>query len=157
MPKLLKDFLFLPTPPPRLRPGGKTRKTSVSMRCEHVPAGAATQRYSTKLADEQEVMAALADMIAEVLTMESVVLRADKMAAKGTAEVGVTLARLYAAGSMDKVELAARKVLAAVAEGDALRTQMAILRRLAKHEPADTVALGREAAAHMVKAGKYSV
>jgi butyryl-CoA dehydrogenase len=38
-----------------------------------------------------------------------------------------------------------------------LRTQMAILRRLAKHDPTDTIALRREAAAHMVKAGKYSL
>jgi butyryl-CoA dehydrogenase len=124
-------------------------------------AGAATQRFSTRLAEEQEVMAALADMISEVLTMESAVLRAEKMAAKGAstagAAIGVTLARLVAAKSMDRVELAARKVVAAAAEGDALRTQMAILRRLAKHDPADTIGLGREVAAHMVKAGKYSI
>jgi butyryl-CoA dehydrogenase len=58
---------------------------------------------------------------------------------------------------MNTVELAARRVLAAAAEGDALRTQMAILRRLAKHDPADTIALGREVAGHMVRAGKYSI
>jgi butyryl-CoA dehydrogenase len=58
---------------------------------------------------------------------------------------------------MDVVELAARKVIAAVAEGDMLRTQMAILRRLAKHEPADTIALRRQVAAHVIKAGKYSI
>ena len=57
---------------------------------------------------------------------------------------------------MDTIELAARKVVAAVAEGDTLRTQMAILRRLAKHDPADTIALRREIAAHVVKAGKYA-
>jgi butyryl-CoA dehydrogenase len=123
-------------------------------------AGAATQKYMTKLADEQEVMGALADMIIEVFTMESALLRAEKMSAgkaAGTASMPVVLARLYAAKSMDIVELAARKVIAAVAEGDMLRTQMAILRRLAKHEPADTITLGREAARFMVKAGKYSL
>jgi butyryl-CoA dehydrogenase len=123
-------------------------------------AGAATQRFSTSLADEQEVMGALADMIMEVLTMESAVLRADKIAVRGStgaAAIAVALARLYAAKSMDTVELAARKVLAAAAEGDALRTQMAILRRLAKHDPADTVALGRQVSAHMAKTGKYSI
>jgi butyryl-CoA dehydrogenase len=67
------------------------------------------------------------------------------------------LARLYASKSMDIVELAGRRVIGAVAEGDTLRTQMAILRRLAKHDPADTISLGREAAAHMVKAGRYSL
>jgi len=125
-------------------------------------AGCATQKYAARLADEQEVMGALADMILEVFAMESAVLRADKIAqsrgpAAGTATIAVALARLYAAKSMDAVELAARKVVAASAEGDALRTQMAILRRLAKHEPADTVSLGREVALHMVKAGRYAM
>ncbi len=122
-------------------------------------AGAATQKYMMKITDEQEVMAALADMITEVFTMESALLRAEKMAGKssGAAAMPVVLARLYAAKAMYTVELAARRVIAAVAEGDMLRTQMAILRRLAKHEPADTIALGREAAQHMIKAGRYSL
>ena len=125
-------------------------------------AGVATQRYSTQLADQQEVMAALADMIAEVFTLESALLRAEKAAQKIAARnfaavIPVTLARLYAARALDTIELAARKVVAAAAEGDALRTQMTILRRLAKHDPADTVALRRQVAAHMVKAAKYSI
>ncbi len=125
-------------------------------------AGAATQKYANKLADEQEVMAALADMILEVFTMESAVLRAEKMtrtnaAAPASGSLAGTLARLYAAKAMNTVELAARKVVATVAEGDALRTQMVILRRLAKHDPTDTISLGRDAAQAMVKAGKYAI
>jgi butyryl-CoA dehydrogenase len=65
------------------------------------------------------------------------------------------MARVFAAGAIEKIELAARKVIAAVAEGDMARTQFTILRRLAKHDPADTVALRREIARHMVKAGRY--
>ena len=64
---------------------------------------------------------------------------------------------IYAAKAMHIVELSARKVIAAVAEGDMLRTQMAILRRLAKHEPADTIAIGRQIATHVVTAGRYTV
>jgi butyryl-CoA dehydrogenase len=123
-------------------------------------AGVATQRYNTGLADEQEVMAALADMITEVFAMESAILRAEKITAKssgGSTAISVTLARLYAAKAMDTIELAARKVIAAAAEGDMLRTQMTILRRLAKHDPADTVALRREAATHVVRLGKYGL
>ena len=37
------------------------------------------------------------------------------------------------------------------------RTQFAILRRLAKHDPADTIGLRREVAAHMIQAGKYAL
>ena len=76
---------------------------------------------------------------------------------KPRAKQAVALTRYYAAKAMQTVELAARKVIAGAAEGDMLRTQMAILRRLAKHEPADTMALGRQIAKHVVAAGKYAL
>jgi hypothetical protein len=119
-------------------------------------AGVATQRYMMKIEDEQEVMAALSDMIIEVFTMESAILRAEKMGAASDG-MPVVLARLYAAKAMDTIELAARKVIAAAAEGDMLRTQMAILRRLAKHDPTDTISLRKLVAAHIAKIGKYSI
>jgi alkylation response protein AidB-like acyl-CoA dehydrogenase len=120
-------------------------------------AGSATQKYMQKLADEQEVMGAIADMIIEVFAMESAILRAEKMSAKGDAEVPVAMARIYAASAMEKIELAARRIIAAVAEGDMARTQFTILRRLAKHDPADTIALRRQVAQHVIKAGKYAL
>lgn len=58
---------------------------------------------------------------------------------------------------MQTVEQSARKVIAAVAEGDMFRTQMAILRRLSKYEPANTVTLGRQIAAYVIAAGKYTL
>ncbi len=119
-------------------------------------AGAATQRYMQKIAEEQEVMGALADMIIAVYTMESGILRAEKTGA-GESHVMVAMARLYAAGAMETLEKAARMVIAAVAEGDLARTQFAILRRLAKHDPADTIALRRQVAGHMIRAGRYQV
>ncbi|HWZ51164.1 MAG TPA: acyl-CoA dehydrogenase family protein [Granulicella sp.] len=125
-------------------------------------AGAATQRYMAAIAEEQEVMAAIADCITEVFAMESVILRAEKIGARGTGagpskEIAVAMARIYAARAMETIELSARRVIAAVAEGDTLRTQLAILRRLAKYDPADTIALRRQVARHMVKAGKYAL
>ena len=122
-------------------------------------AGAAAQRFMDKIADEQEVMAALADSITEVFALESALLRAQKIAAtgKGSAAIPVAMARLYTAHAFDIVERSARKVIAAAAEGDNLRTQLAILRRLAKHDPADTISLRRQVAQHVVKAGKYAV
>ena len=38
-----------------------------------------------------------------------------------------------------------------------LRTQMAIVRRLAKHEPPNTIALGRQIARHVIEAGSYAL
>ena len=116
-------------------------------------AGSATQKYMAGLADQQEVMGAIADMIIEVFAMESAVLRAEKM--KG--EIPVAMARIYAATAFDKMELAARRIIAAVAEGDMLRTQMTILRRLAKHETTDTIGLRRVVAAHVIRTAKYAL
>jgi len=119
-------------------------------------AGTATQKYMQKLADEQEIMGAIADMIIQVYAMESAILRAAKMAG-GASSMPVVMARLYADEAMSVVELAARKVVAAVAEGDALRTQVTILRRLAKHDGVDTIALRRQVAQHVIAAGKYAL
>jgi hypothetical protein len=123
-------------------------------------AGAATQKYMQQIAEEQEVMGAIADMIIEVFAMESAIVRAEKMVVGQGSEssaISVAMARVYADKAMAIIELSARKVIAAVAEGDALRTQLTILRRLSKHDTADTISLRRQIARHVVKVGKYSL
>jgi hypothetical protein len=62
---------------------------------------------------------------------------------------------LLADQSMDLAESAARRILASCAEGDALRTQLAILRRLARYTPADATALSRSVARHCIDQEKY--
>jgi hypothetical protein len=58
---------------------------------------------------------------------------------------------------MDWIEAGARGVLAACSEGDALRTNLAVLRRFAKYEPVNAVALRRKIAARLLDAGRYVV
>ncbi len=121
-------------------------------------AGAATQKYMAAIQDQQEVMGAIADMTIEIYAMESAVLRAKKLTEqKGDAAAGLATAmtRVYLTQAMEKIVAAARKVIAAVADGDMLRTQMAILRRLAKYEPFNTIELRHEIADKTIEAGKY--
>jgi butyryl-CoA dehydrogenase len=121
-------------------------------------AGAASQKYMQALADQQEIMGAMADIIIETYAMESAVLRARKIAAgQGEAAAALTIAmcQVYLGTAMDKLEAAAKKAIAAVAEGDMLRTQLAILRRLLKYEPFNTIALREKIAARVLEAGKY--
>jgi alkylation response protein AidB-like acyl-CoA dehydrogenase len=123
-------------------------------------AGAATQKYMQQIADQQEVMGTIADMIIEVFAMESAILRAEKIAASQHGEAAaiyVAMARIYSDKAMSTIELGARKVIAAVAEGDMLRTQLTILRRLSKHDSADTIGLRRRVARYILHAGKYSL
>ena len=110
---------------------------------------------SNDLAEQQEVMGALADILSEVLALESIILRTEKI--DKPQSVAVKLTKYYAARAFRIIETSAERVLGAVAEGDMLRTQMTIFRRLSKHEPANTVALGREISNAMVEAGRYKV
>jgi butyryl-CoA dehydrogenase len=118
-------------------------------------AGAASQRFGNELADQQEVVSDLADILIEILVLESTVLRAEKMSTKKP--LAVKLAKFYARRSFNLVRNAAEQVLGAVAEGDMLQTQMAIFRRLTRHEPANSAELGRAIASAMIDAGRYTV
>jgi butyryl-CoA dehydrogenase len=126
-------------------------------------AGVASQRFMAALQDQQEVMADLADIITQVYALESALLRARKMAKQGTgnreqgpgAEAAAAMTGLLADETVGLAEQAARRVLAACGEGDMLRTQLAILRRLARLTTADAVALNRTVARHCIQLEKY--
>jgi alkylation response protein AidB-like acyl-CoA dehydrogenase len=122
-------------------------------------AGVASQRFMAALEEQQEVMADLADMIAQVYALESALLRARKLAGAGkaSAEVAAAMTGLLAEETMVLAEQVARRVLAASAEGDLLRTQLAILKRLARYMPADTVALSRGVARQAIQLERYPV
>ena len=128
-------------------------------------AGAATQKYMLAIQDQQEVMGAIADMTIEIYAMESAVLRAQKMVegvssskqGEASAALPIAMTRVYLTQALEKVEAAAKKVIADVAEGDMLRTQLAIVRRLSKHEPFNTIALRQQIAQKTIEAGKYTL
>ena len=123
-------------------------------------SGIATQKYMQALQDEQEILGAIANMTIETYAMESAVLRAQKLAARNgedKAAHAIAMARVYMAGAMERIESAAKAVIAAAAEGDMLRSQMAILRRLCKYEPFNTIALREKIAQKVIESGKYLV
>jgi butyryl-CoA dehydrogenase len=92
--------------------------------------------------------------------MESVLLRTMKLASaqgESRAALPIAMTRVYLSQGMDKIESSARKIIADVAEGDMLRTQMAILRRLGKHDPVNTVGLCQEIAEKIIERGRYGL
>ena len=122
-------------------------------------AGVASQRFMTALQDEQEVMADLSDMIMQVFALESGLLRALKLleAGKPQAETAAAMTGLLADESMALAEQATRRVLAACGEGDMLRTQLAILRRLARFTPGDAVRQSRTVARAALALERYPI
>jgi len=121
-------------------------------------AGGAMQKYREKLADEQELIAALANIVMEIYAMESCVLRAQKAAAtKGETAAAVMMdaARVFVAEAAERVEHEARRAIAAVHQGDMLTTQLAVFKRFTKRPVVDTVALRRRVAAAVQSQDRY--
>ncbi|MBL8237779.1 MAG: acyl-CoA dehydrogenase family protein [Bryobacterales bacterium] len=116
--------------------------------------GVAYQKYTADLENQQEILAALCDMAMNAFAMESALLRSRKM---GEPEVVTAMVDVWMRDAMDVVAVSGRTVLAACAEGDALRIQMAALRRFTKYEPVDRIALQRKVAARMLTAERFTV
>jgi len=121
-------------------------------------AGAAVQKFREQLAEQQEIVASLANVVMEIYAMESCLRRAQKAAggkAGDTASIMADAARAFISDAADRVEREARTALAATLEGDNLRTQIAVLRRFAKRDAVDTIALRRRVAAAVLAADRY--
>jgi hypothetical protein len=121
-------------------------------------AGAAVQKYMMKLADEQEVLALISDMVIEAFAMESALLRALKSMEKPgdeKSQVQKAMVKVYINDAFERVEGFAKQALAAIAEGDTLRTQLSALKKLARFNPVNTVAMRRGIADTVIKLGKY--
>ena len=121
-------------------------------------AGAAAMKYMEKLGGEQEIVAMIADIIIEIFSMESALLRTLKKVQKeGEAASKIQLAatRVYINDSFAKVDLIARQIFAAISEGEELRTQLMALKKLARYTPANTVALRREVAESVIPVARY--
>jgi alkylation response protein AidB-like acyl-CoA dehydrogenase len=118
-------------------------------------AGSAMQRFGEKLQDEQEVLSYLADILIDTYAADSAVLRAQAAAGESTASLHADAASTYVNEAAGRIELAARSCLAAMSDGDVLRTQLAALRRLLKVTPVNTVVMRRRLADATVSKGGY--
>jgi alkylation response protein AidB-like acyl-CoA dehydrogenase len=140
--------------------GEERRLVATAKKMGLFAAGIATQKYMQAIQEQQQILGAIANMTIETYAMESAALRAQKLVeskGKGGAANAIAMTRIYIAGAMEKIEGWAKTVMAASSEGDTLRSQMAILRRLAKYEPFNTIALREDVAQRVIKAGKYVV
>jgi alkylation response protein AidB-like acyl-CoA dehydrogenase len=164
--KRLQDELLTPSMPG----GGSGESTPLSDELKTVAAfkkvvlmtlGTAMQTYGDKLADQQEVLSYIADIISDTYAAESAVLRA-QAAHVGGADLKVgpyilheAAARVFVNDAAQRVEAAARSALAGMSDGDTLRTLLAALRRVLKVTPINTIALRRVLADAAIQKGGY--
>lgn len=120
--------------------------------------GAAVQTYQTKLKDEQETLAGLADIAISIYVVESALLRTKKNLAAGRdAEHQMDMTVVLTENEFAKVDHVAKTLLATIAEGDLLRTQLSMLKKLTRNTPVNTVAMNRKIAERVIQAEKYQV
>ncbi|GIP46466.1 putative acyl-CoA dehydrogenase [compost metagenome] len=122
-------------------------------------AGAqAVQKYQLKLEREQEVLSHLADIMIAIYAMESALLRTQKLiasAGEDKAALPIAMTSVFIHEEFGKIEAWAKEALSYMEQGDLLRTQLSILKKLTKRSAMNTLSLKRQIAAKVIEAEKY--
>jgi alkylation response protein AidB-like acyl-CoA dehydrogenase len=141
------------------KPLGLSEERSLLARAKRITAfalGRASQAYGKGLGGEQEVVGRLADMAIEVYALESAILRAEKMSARGGshASTAVDITQVFAADAADRLEHAAKNALAAIEADDATGVVERV-HALLRHGPVKTIAARRRIADAVIEANRY--
>jgi alkylation response protein AidB-like acyl-CoA dehydrogenase len=149
-------------PPPDAGDGGflapEARMLEGAKKVALMGLGLAVQRFGADVQAQQEVLGHFADVAMETYALESALVRALKRGlARGEDEARLQEAavRCFAHDAVDRIEVSARRLLAAVVEGDMLRTTLAALRRFTRRDAVDTVSLRRRVAEAAIERGGY--
>jgi alkylation response protein AidB-like acyl-CoA dehydrogenase len=120
--------------------------------------GTAAQKYMMKLAEQQEILMGVADIIMDTYAMETAILRARKLAsAQGEKAAAryLDMTRVFCNDAVGRIDARARSTLAGMSEGDELRTLLAALRRFTKQQPMNTITARQRIADDLIAANRY--
>ena len=118
--------------------------------------GTAAQKYMMELQNQQEILLGAADIIIDAYQMETAILRAQKMAETGDASRQIDMAQVFCNDAIQRIEMKARNTIAALAEGDEMRTLLVALKRFTKNNsPINTIAARQRIAEMLIQANKY--
>jgi alkylation response protein AidB-like acyl-CoA dehydrogenase len=123
-------------------------------------SGLAVQKFGPKLEQEQEVLSNLADIISEIYSMESVLLRTEKAIAKSGADKAkqkLLYTEVYCQEAFNRIEAHAKESIIAVEEGDMLRMMLSALKKLTRHTPVNVIKKKREIAVSLLEEERYVV
>jgi len=165
LPVFDKAMALLAGPPPEPEAAGEdgflgpeARMAAGAKKTALMCLGLAAQRFGTSLTEQQEVLGHFADIAMETYALESALLRTRKKAGAAgepAAALPAAAVRCFAQDALDRIEVSARRLLSALAEGDPLRTYVSALGQFTKRDLADTVALRRRVADAAIEHGGY--
>ena len=121
-------------------------------------AGAAAKKFMMDLESQQEILMNIADMALDVFTMESALLRTEKLYKKlgeESSQVQFTLTKVYLSDALERIHIAGKHAVCAFAEGDELRMMLLGLKRFTKSQPYNTIGMRQELAEIMIQENRY--
>jgi hypothetical protein len=121
-------------------------------------AGAAVQKFGEKIANEQEVLMNIADIINTIYLCESTLLRVQKAGNSDNYKNysnQLKMLKVLVYDSCDKINKSGKDVIYSMSEGDESTMMMLGLKRFTKHSGLNTVELRREIAKKLIEENKY--
>lgn len=122
-------------------------------------AGIALKKYEETFADQQEIVRDLADLIIEIFVMESTFARTKKdwhRRGEDRASLKIDYTKIFHIQAIRRIERVATHALSAMSEGDELKIQLAIFRKLLRQHPINEVAIQRRIADQIISAEKFT-
>ncbi len=122
-------------------------------------AGASVQKFAMKLAEEQEIIMDIADMMMEVYVAESTLLRTEKLIGlRGEAACArqIDMTKLYLNDAVERIGLHGRNAINSFAEGDEQRVMLMGLKRFTKIAPINAKETRRRIAAQVIGENAYT-
>lgn len=121
-------------------------------------AGAAVQKLMMNLAKEQEILMNLADMLIELYTAESMLLRVEKlvkMRGEEACKAQLDMLRITMYDTADCILKSGKDAINSFAEGDEQRMMQMGLRRFTKVDAVNVKELRRSVAARLIEENRY--
>jgi len=139
----------------------KEQKTVANMKkCILMVAGAAVQKLTTNLTNEQEIIMNIADMAIETFVAESTLLRIMKLADKNGEEnskIQIAIMQCYLNDAVDKVAKCGKEAINAFAGGDEQKMMLLGLKRFTKTQSFNSKDARRLIADKLIEEGKYKI
>jgi alkylation response protein AidB-like acyl-CoA dehydrogenase len=121
-------------------------------------AGSAVQKFMMKLGDEQEIIMNVTDMLIEVYSSESAILRTIKLSSikdEGYVLPYIEMTKVYVSDSLERTGIYGKHAIEAFTEGDELKMLTLGLKRFTKFDPVNTTRLRRNIADRLIQANKF--
>jgi hypothetical protein len=121
-------------------------------------AGATVKKFGSKIADQQEALMNIADIINTIYLCESTLLRVQKAGSHDNYKnysVQLKMLKILVYDSCDLINKSAKDVVYSISEGDESTMMMLGIKRFTKHTGLNTVTLRREIAKKIISENKY--